>query len=236
MTLKEELDLARRALAGDLDARNEIVLSMYPFVNKQAWSFCRRWRNMAQEDLVQVGIAKILQEFEHFDPDLGYRPMTYFGWASFRAMQQYCQRSGVISLPTSDNVKGDSKRKAAVKHARRVGSLNAVKHTKDGKETSGIATVAERRLPSPEVDVADAERVEMVRECLRMLPVMWREIVMLRMDGLGLTEIGTIYDLSKERIRQLEAKAHEKIKDLMGNPAVLARAREKRWHREEPND
>lgn len=60
------------------------------------------------------------------------------------------------------------------------------------------------------------EDVATVRKVLRKLSPRLRSIVTHRMAGQSLEEIGNVHSISKERVRQLEGKAHNRIAELLG--------------------
>lgn len=69
--------------------------------------------------------------------------------------------------------------------------------------------------------LTDDEKVEAIKSILRKLSYREREIIKLRY-GLGdgytytLEEVGHIFKVTRERIRQVEKKAKAKLLDLMG--------------------
>jgi RNA polymerase sigma factor (sigma-70 family) len=70
-----------------------------------------------------------------------------------------------------------------------------------------------------EQDDATPGKSVSITSLVDQLPERQRDIVRLRMEGKLLAEIGEIYGLSKERIRQIEFAAHQKLK-AMGEAAM----------------
>jgi RNA polymerase sigma factor (sigma-70 family) len=72
----DDLDhLARRAQAGDLQAREELIVRMLPLVNSIARGY--RTTGLERADLVQEGCVGILRALRRFDPDRGV-PFTAY--------------------------------------------------------------------------------------------------------------------------------------------------------------
>jgi len=88
----------------------------------------------------------------------------------------------------------------------------------DDEEKSVFADfVADDRIMTPDQDASKRILQDQVREILNDLNEKEREILMLRngmTDGVQhtLEEVGKMFGVTRERIRQIEAKAHEKIR------------------------
>ncbi len=86
----------------------------------------------------------------------------------------------------------------------------------DGKSTRG-EFIADDKIPSPDTDSARSILRKHLEKILDELTPKERKIIELRYglkDGVGhtLEEVGRKFDVTRERIRQIEAKVHEKIR------------------------
>jgi RNA polymerase primary sigma factor len=77
--------------------------------------------------------------------------------------------------------------------------------------------VADDRIPAPDQDVSHRILQDQIREILSDLSPKERRILEMRHglhDGVmrTLEEVGKEFGVTRERIRQIEAKAHEKIR------------------------
>ncbi len=86
----------------------------------------------------------------------------------------------------------------------------------DGKSTRG-EFIADERMPSPDRESSQKILVEQLENILDELTDKERTIIELRyglIDGVShtLEEVGRKFDVTRERIRQIEAKVHEKIR------------------------
>lgn len=110
LTAPEEIALGRRVQAGDIEARNELVLSNIRLVV----SIARYYRNrgLAMEDVVQEGIRGLNRAAEKFDPDKGIRFSTYATLWIKQAIQRGLTSGGAaIRLPsTVASVRGKVRR------------------------------------------------------------------------------------------------------------------------------
>jgi RNA polymerase primary sigma factor len=85
----------------------------------------------------------------------------------------------------------------------------------DGRKLADI--IEDQETPSPDTGVEDRELQQCIEACLAHLPARESHILRLRF-GLetdhahSLKEIGDLYGLSRERIRQLEHQALEKLR------------------------
>ena len=72
-------ELCVKAQAGDLDARNELILQNIDFVREQAWELILKYPkyDIREADLEQEGCLGILRAIGTFDPERGYRFLTY---------------------------------------------------------------------------------------------------------------------------------------------------------------
>jgi len=81
----EAPDLVRRAQAGDMSAREELIGRLLPLVS----SFARRFRTegLDQTDLLQEGIVGLLRALERYEPDRGVPFAAYASWWIRQALQ-----------------------------------------------------------------------------------------------------------------------------------------------------
>lgn len=91
-----------------------------------------------------------------------------------------------------------------------------ISNSSDEKSTRG-EFIADTRLPSPTDDVSKRILVDQIQELLDDLTEKERKIIEMRYgltDGMNhtLEEVGREFGVTRERIRQIEAKVHEKIR------------------------
>ena len=76
------------------------------------------------------------------------------------------------------------------------------------------SSVADGRNPGPA-----AEIVEAVREAVDNLPASQRTVVTARLDGVVRSEVGERIGVSGERVRQIEALAHARLREMLAEYA-----------------
>jgi RNA polymerase sigma factor (sigma-70 family) len=79
-------DLVRRAQAGDLQAREELIERMLPLVNSIARAY--RTDRLERADLVQEGCVGVLRALRRFDPDRGVPFPAYAALWIRQALQE----------------------------------------------------------------------------------------------------------------------------------------------------
>ena len=213
--------LMRKALAGDTDARNEIVMSFRAFLVGMAIPFAMRNR-IDQEDLVNQAIVKILKEFNTFRPELGIKPMSYFAQIAYNEMVAYADRDCVVSLSSTWRYAEQTAKLG--KRARRTQSLEDAR-TSPSYESSqadiGISSrghIEDYREPPPEHGASAAEAKQIVAACLKFLATIderMQRIIEMRQRGLKLSEVAEVMGLDTQRVHQLEAAAHKHMKSLI---------------------
>ncbi len=86
LTHEEEIELSKRARAGDKRSRQRLIEKNLKLVV----SVVKRFRGcgLPFEDLIQEGNIGLMKAVEKFDPDRGYRFSTYASWWILQAVQR----------------------------------------------------------------------------------------------------------------------------------------------------
>jgi len=109
LTHAEEIDLSKKAKAGDKGARQRLIEKNLRLVV----SVAKKYRGMGLpfEDLIQEGNIGLMKAVEKFDPDRGWRFSTYATWWVRQAVQRAVADKGrTIRVPVH---RGDKLRKMA---------------------------------------------------------------------------------------------------------------------------
>lgn len=246
LTEEEELDLAIKAKAGDEFARKRMIESNLRFVVNVS----KKYQNqgLSLSDLINEGNIGLMTALDKFDPDKGYRFISYaVWWIRQSVMKAINEKSSAVRLPLNRTNELLQIRKAErilmkelntedpsveeigelagldpalVKDlmaiSRELVSLDAPV-VGDGSSLSSIGDFIEDDSISPEDSLLDVALQADVDKILEFsLNEREREIIELRygLNGkfpMSLKEIGELYNLTKERIRQIEKKALERL-------------------------
>jgi len=94
----EEIELARRAKRGDERAREKLIRANLRFVVNVAKKF--HANGLPLEDLVSEGNIGLIMAFDHFDPERGYRFISYaVWWIRQTILKAIGEKSRMIRLP-----------------------------------------------------------------------------------------------------------------------------------------
>lgn len=188
------------------------------------------------EDVFQVAFMGLQRSTRRFDPERGYRFLNYATYWMRQAITRWrADESAAIRIPLHRNEKITKLNRALERLDVRVGGavsdLELVEELKwtidEVRQFRGIPREAEypasledwdNLLPEPsEADVFDqAETKRIVTDALADLPERHADVIRMRF-GIGretdmtLEEIGQIYGVTRERIRQIEAKGLDRL-------------------------
>lgn len=88
LTHEQEIQIGRRALAGNRAARNKLVEHNIRLAHKVAGYYVRRNPTVTKDDLIQAGVEGIIIAAQKYDPAKGTRFSTYAMWY----VQKYVRR------------------------------------------------------------------------------------------------------------------------------------------------
>ncbi len=188
------------------------------------------------EDVFQVAFMGLQRSTRRFDPERGYRFLIYATyWMRQAVMRWRADEGTAIRIPVHRNEKITKLDRALEKLDVRVSgaisdlelaeelewTIDEVRQFRDiPREAEYPVSLDEwdNLLPEPsEVDVFDeAETERIVTEALADLPERQADVIRMRF-GIGretdmtLEEIGQIYGVTRERIRQIEAKGLDRL-------------------------
>lgn len=234
---------------GDREAARQLVVANLAGVAAIAREY--RHFGLQEMDLVQEGTMGLMHAVKRFDPDKGFRLMTYASWWVRASIHDYILRSwSIVKLGTNKLQRrifsGLQKAKNAIaamdgSRADEVGAdygLNGTEYQEaanaflqrdvslDAEYEEGDAMV--HGLPSdhatPEEIVADSNwqshQKSLLNSALQTLSDRDRRIVERRHmseEPATLKELSEEFGVSIERVRQLEARAMKKLKEVVAH-------------------
>ncbi|MEJ5274057.1 MAG: sigma-70 family RNA polymerase sigma factor [Spirochaetota bacterium] len=239
LTRDEELELARKAKNGDEKAKEKIVSANLRFVVSVAKQYQNQ--GMSLMDLIAEGNIGLLKAIEKFDPDSGNHFISYaVWWIRQSIMKALSEKSRTIRLPLNqvstlfavekaeDSLVNEGENISVKKIAEKL-------NISDDKVSTIINAASEiESLDMPLSDntvfadiIADNSETpldmamkmdikDIINTALSTLSDKEKKIIKMRFglyDGkeMSLLEIGKRFNLTKERIRQIEKRALQKI-------------------------
>jgi RNA polymerase sigma factor (sigma-70 family) len=171
-----------------------LVQANYPLAWNVAGKFCRK-AGVDFEDALSICGEALWRAAQLYDPGhhSGARFSTYACWSMIRKLSHYGERKWMIQ-------------------ARREGQrLLPV----EGEYVDLLDTIPDPLQTEPAEALEEAERQEQLGRALTRLPGRIRLILRGRLRGLTLERLGLRLGLSKERVRQLEARGHELLREVL---------------------
>jgi RNA polymerase primary sigma factor len=230
----EEKELAVRVTLGDREARDKMIKSNLRLVRWVASKYTNR--GLPIFDLIQEGNIGLIKAVEHFKPNRGIRFSTYatlwvkrsieralanhsrtirlpvhissdlnrFGWVAKSLLQEFGRD------PTDEEVA--ERMKVTVEYIQRLRGIVKKTYPINGSLRDEYSDQLFGLFE-------DIERSQQVSSWLELLTHVERTVITLRFglndeDTLTLESIGKRFGVTRERIRQIEAKAIKKLRKI----------------------
>src|SRR6266404_274492 len=228
----EEYMLAKRwKEREDPDAAHRLVTSHLRLVAKIAMGY--RGYGLPLSELISEGNVGMMQAVKRFDPDRGFRLATYAMWWIRAAIQEYILHSwSLVKMGTTA-----AQKKLFFNLRKLKGQLQAMEEGDLSPENlKKIATELDvpeadvismnRRLASPDHSLNAPLRSDLLEKAMTHLNDRERHILTerrLRDNPTTLEDLSQQYGISRERVRQIEVRAFEKLQKAIKAAAVERR-------------
>ncbi len=236
LTKDEEIKCANLAHQGDISARNKLINCNLRLVVNIAKKYCNRGLDFI--DLIQEGVVGLMTAVKNFEPDRGFRFTTYaYHWIFEAINKAILDKGRTIRIPSNlllainkmyfEMYKNSDLSNAQIAEKLNINANKVKKYIKisqdvisydtENEDGQSLIDFIEDEDQSIEDNVGNQQMGEIIDKHLQKLNAQQRQVIINRFGLYGesaktLEEIAMLMDLSRERIRQVEKSALEKLR------------------------
>jgi RNA polymerase sigma factor (sigma-70 family) len=252
LTAEQMIPLAARVKQGDMAARDELVNRNMRFMVTMARRHLKTGRPF--DDLIQAGSEGLIEAAMRFDPAKGKFTTIATWWILQKIQRsvqsdsnmpvpsylpgQEAKLRRMAAVATTPEAKAQLEAKADIaakrleSRRRNAVSLDSSRGGGDEDDGANMLSMLEAESPGQEEQLERVQLVTKLVEVARTLPGRERDMFLMRIglhpehpgDSCTLAEIAAVFDVSRERVRQIYVASAGKVADMM-----------EKWAKEEDN-
>lgn len=215
LTVEEERRLVRLGQNGDTDARNRVIMNIFFLINREIGKKGRVLGTQYHDCLHHV-ISVLCRKFYKFDLKRKIRYSTYALFWVRQARNNYIDNMDLIHVPNfilRPSKKDHDRVKRFATFAERAKSVRTIEPM-PGEAFMRYQEQFVSRDQQPEHNLDVESDHQVLKTLLDKLDAREREIVILRSQGIPLRIVGDKFGITRERTRQIEFSAIEKMREI----------------------
>lgn len=161
-------------------------------------------RELGYDEAISQATEALLAAVQYFDPTVGAQFSTYATMVAFHWLQKECRKAGAVVW------------KSETRQKPRTVSIDSNR----AEFERGDNTTLSRSLPDPRKPSEWTEEVDLLQREIDLLPFKERVTIQMRLAGETLKATGKVLQVSKERVRQLEAIARRRLRERLQSRGV----------------
>jgi RNA polymerase primary sigma factor len=226
LSREEEKTYAARAREGDQEAKDMLIRSNLRFVVQVAKKYGKC--GLPLSDLISEGTIGLMNAVERYDVDRGYHFISYAVWWIHQAiLKAISQKAPMIRLPLNRAAEVTRLKKMIDDRKEKMGQEKVLRGVaeasgRDVKSVEHLLNVSRHHV-SLDKEVNHEEDPSPLKEFIPDLAGKDPETE--AVDHALAEEIGERYNVSKERVRQLQIRALKKLRDPARNARLRIYAR-----------
>ena len=235
LTREHEYELAKEMLNGDKQAKETLINSNLKFVVRVAIKYQNR--GLSLSELISEGNLGLIKAIEKFDPERGIKLISYaVWWIKHKILIALAEKTNVVKIPLSINTTLTKERIKNAKSRQKqvIDTDNEMSYVMYNDTAYSDISIDEKfnefllnecmksEITDPVTLLYKERLLNTINKSIQSLEP--REAFILKsyfgLDGYpekNFVEIASGFDITRERVRQLQKKALQKIKANVNN-------------------
>lgn len=205
----------------DTVSRNALVVANYylsQFVVKKLWGLSQVKR-LGWDEAMQVGLVTLIKAAERFNPAFGWTFSTYAMASMKREILKAARHNSLIHVPEyhiGSKKTPKNHEPSIYRHGAKAKQAAAFRASGGSAGQQGFLEIPDTASEVLQELIRCESRDRLLVALAKLMP-RHRQVLQLRFwDGLTLRAAGKVLGLTKERVRQIQAAAVDRLRYLLG--------------------